>query len=662
MKKSRLLENLKSNWPFLPLAAVTMALCAYGSLKPVAKGLWAVPAVLAGVAVLFLPHLFSWRDVSKTVKQRCALLSSAVSVLAGWDLYVCGTLPDAFARVLAENTEWKKPVSVLFAVLLGVAMFFTVFLLLVRCPNRCKCQFPAPSGSAELSRKREDVFLLLYCALTACIILTLCTKSSVLYPFNDWVDANCFFTVGKSVANGKVPYRDIYEQKGPWLYFLHAVCYRLSETTFFGVYLLELLAGAAFLFFAAKLMRLYRAKGVYVLLPFLAAVVYASAAFCHGDSVEELCLPLFAAGLYIAERAFLEKRAVTLREWLMLGVLGGLVFWMKFNLVGFFVGLALVPLWRTLRQDGAKTLVKSVLCILTGALLPTIPVLVYFGSVDALQDLWTAYFYNNLFVYADSGDEALTAAVFLKRLFSRIGRNVSKNVLYAVPGFAAVLWYTATAEQGRRAHLLLCALFTVLFVYSGDVAYPYYSLVFAVFTVFAAVALGISIKRIFPKPVKRHWTAIPAVFALCLAAILAYCTSENVYLMDYTREELPQYRFAKIINSVENPTLLNYGFLDGGFYTAADIVPSERYFCRLNIRLTEMYVEQSMAVYRQNTDFVVTRSKPLQNEHYICVDTATMRFEGVNYTYYLYAAERVLPELAESGWYVNGNETAQIAL
>lgn len=653
MKNRRILENLKSNWPFLPLAAVTMALCAYGSLKTVAKGLWAVPAVLAVVAVLFLPRLFSWRDASKTVKQRCALLSAAVSVLAGWDLYMRGTIAVSFARAFPENAELQKPFSVLFAVLLGAAMFFTVFLLSVHCPNRCKCQFPAPSVPAELPRKKEEIFLLLYCALTAFIILTLCTKSSVLYPFNDWVDANCFFTVGKSVANGKVPYRDIYEQKGPWLYFLHAACYRLSETTFFGVYLMELLAGAVFLFFAAKLMRLYRAKGVYVLLPLLAAVVYASHAFCHGDSVEELCLPLFAAGLYIAERAFFEKRTVTLRGWLMMGVLGGLVFWMKFNLAGFFVGLALVPLWRTLRQDGVKTLVKSVLCILTGVLLPTIPVVVYFGSVDALQDLWEAYFYNNLFIYADNGDETLTAAAFFQRLFSRIGHNVSKNVLYAVPGFAAVFWYTATAEKGRRAHLLLCALFTVVFVYSGEVAYPYYSLAFAVFAVFAAVALGVCARCIFrnpvKQPVKRIFTVISAVFALCVASVLAFCTSENVYLMGYTREALPQYRFAKIINSVENPTLLNYGFLDGGFYTAADIVPSERYFCRLNIRLSEMYLEQSMAVYHQKTDFVVTRSKPLKNEKYVCVDTATMRFEGADYTYYLYAAERVLPELAASG-------------
>lgn len=495
----------------------------------------------------------------------------------------------------------------------------------------------------------KNLRTLLFCFLTAFAVLTVCTKSSFLYPLNDWVDANCFFTVGKAIARGKVLYRDIYEQKGPWLYFLHAICYRISAKSFFGVYLLELSAGTAFLYFTAKLMQLYRARGTYVLLPLLAAAVYASYAFCHGDSVEELCLPLFAAGLYLCERAFCENRTLTLREWTALGVLGGLVFWMKFSLVGFFVGLALVPLWKTIRRDGVGELLKDVLCIFVGVFLPSIPVLVYFASAKAFPSLWEAYFYNNLFIYAGSGKETLTAAALLKRYYSRITRYIRKNWLYAVPGLAAVLWYTVTAK-GRRAHLGICTLFTVLFVYAGNVAYPYYSLVFSVFTVFAAVALGKGFSRIYKAPVKRWLTVCTAVLALCSAGLLSLYTSSNVYLMQYEKADLPQYKFAKIINSVKNPTLMNYGFLDGGFYMTTGLVPENRYFCRLNINLPEMVVEQSMTVYREQVDFVVTRGKPLgDGTHYICVGTATLPLEGVEFTYYLYAAEHILPALSESG-------------
>ena len=60
------------------------------------------------------------------------------------------------------------------------------------------------------------------CLLAAFVAITLMSECSFLYPINDWNDAQCFFTVGRTISSGKVLYRDIYEQKGPLLYFLHA--------------------------------------------------------------------------------------------------------------------------------------------------------------------------------------------------------------------------------------------------------------------------------------------------------------------------------------------------------------------------------------------------------------------------------------------------------
>ena len=53
--------------------------------------------------------------------------------------------------------------------------------------------------------------------LAAFVMILLCSKSSPLYPMNDWVDVNCFFTVGRGMLHGLVPYRDLYEQKGDLL-------------------------------------------------------------------------------------------------------------------------------------------------------------------------------------------------------------------------------------------------------------------------------------------------------------------------------------------------------------------------------------------------------------------------------------------------------------
>ena len=57
------------------------------------------------------------------------------------------------------------------------------------------------------------LFIIFFCFITSFLILLICSKSSPLYPFNDWVDANAFFTMGKGLFNGKVLYKDLFEQK-----------------------------------------------------------------------------------------------------------------------------------------------------------------------------------------------------------------------------------------------------------------------------------------------------------------------------------------------------------------------------------------------------------------------------------------------------------------
>jgi len=49
-------------------------------------------------------------------------------------------------------------------------------------------------------------------------------------------------------------------------------------------------------------------------------------------------------------------------------------------------------------------------------------------------------------------------------------------------------------------------------------------------------------------------------------------------MLEFKKEDLVQFKYASIINQKKDATLLNYGTLDGGFYSAADIVPNIRFF------------------------------------------------------------------------------------
>lgn len=100
--------------------------------------------------------------------------------------------------------------------------------------------------SDYLDNKKIIIAILLVASI---FTLLICSKNSPLYPYNDWVDGNAFFTMGKGMFNGKVPYKDLFEQKGPLLYLIYGIGYLISHDTFLGVYLLEVISYTIFGYF-----------------------------------------------------------------------------------------------------------------------------------------------------------------------------------------------------------------------------------------------------------------------------------------------------------------------------------------------------------------------------------------------------------------------------
>ena len=179
-----------------------------------------------------------------------------------------------------------------------------------------------------------------YLLLSAFAILFVASRSSLLYPCNDWNDANSYFSVGKGLFHGKVPYRDIFDQKGMYLYFFYGLAYLLSHTTFAGVFVLELVLAAADLLSIYRILSLYLKKDLALLLsPLPLAAAFASNSFYYGGSAEEICLPFLLAGFYLILRYFKEEypeKAMDGKTLLFGGLLAGMVANIKFTVLGFF--------------------------------------------------------------------------------------------------------------------------------------------------------------------------------------------------------------------------------------------------------------------------------------------------------------------------------------
>ena len=184
----------------------------------------------------------------------------------------------------------------------------------------------------KTTTKRSNLRLFLYSLAVSAVFLLLLSKNSPLYPFNDWVDVHCFFTVGKSILDGLVPYRDLYEQKGPVLYFLFAAAAAVSRDSFLGVWLLETLFFSLFLYFSGKcaLVHLGNGRAVYAILLLLAPATMLCTAFLYGGGAEELCLWTLSYSLYKFDLAFQKKRLLHTGEAFSIGLCAAFCLYIKF--------------------------------------------------------------------------------------------------------------------------------------------------------------------------------------------------------------------------------------------------------------------------------------------------------------------------------------------
>ena len=444
--------------------------------------------------------------------------------------------------------------------------------------------------------KKERNIALAVCAVLAALILLLTSQSSPLYPINLWGDANCLFTVGRVMKDGGVLYRDIYEQKGPLLYLIHALAACLSDTSFWGVYIMEALAMTVALYAAYRLMRLRAGMGFSLGAAAFFGTAFASCtAFIRGDSAEEFCLPLLMAALAIAYAEY-GRRAKPMRtkRLLVCGALAGCVAAIKYTLLGAMVGLCIVEGVLALREGGVRRALKSAGVFLCGMAIPILPWMVYFTVNGALSDAYTAYLYNNIFLY--SGE----AATWGQKLYDG-ACALRDNALWVVP---AALGMAALAfDRGETRVVRLCvwamAAFQFATVFLIGRVWAYSLLALAPFFPVGCMQLHRALKKAGSLRWRKGLTA-----AICAAGkARTYFATPNAFLRGQKLETLAQGRLAAYVE--EGASLLQYNHLDDGLYLTTHTVPQEKYFVRLNVHLDEMRSELDRAVREAVPDYVL---------------------------------------------------------
>lgn len=497
---------------------------------------------------------------------------------------------------------------------------------------------------------RTALSMIIYCAVVSSVFLFLTSMNSPLFPLNTWVDENCFFSVGKALTQGQVLYADIYEQKGVLLYFLYAGAAVISSTTFIGVFILEIIAMTITLYYAAKIIHLFipGSFAPLVLTPIFAVVLLTAPSYALGGSSEEICLPFIEIALFHLLDYFFGSKRYEPKIAFVDGCLAACVVWVKFSMVGFFLGSFLVIAASLIIHRNGKAFARGAGAIVLGAFAATLPWIVYFGLQGLIQEWIHGYFYLNIFTYQESLGFIERLVSFKGHLLSAFSTNAQFMVMSAI-GIVLCLFMgkksSCNARALARVSTLLPAVLLAFGIYFGSRAHPYYAFILAAFAPLGLAAIYSGIQHVSQTSLSLSAKKVTLAAVIICSLTFGYYGANCHAYRTIEKKDFPQFQFAEIMKQSENPTLLNYGFLDGGFYFAADIVPSCKYFCTLNNAIPDMIEEQKNYLTGRKVEYVVAsqNTDTLLTSNYDLIATSTLHKQTLSFhppepdlTYYLY--------------------------
>lgn len=475
-------------------------------------------------------------------------------------------------------------------------------------------------------QKSQD-FEKMYVFVVAVIVLLFCSQCSPLYVTNQWADANIYFTIGRSILEGKVPYVDLYDHKGPIIYFLHAIAAFVSNKSFIGVWLLEIVCAYIFLYYAYKSTELFIKENVWIVVPLTSLIIYTSNTFCAGDSAEELCLPLLMYCLYVGMKVILGENLPNRRESVAVGVCFGYVFWLKFTMAGFFVGFFLFFLIYSINIKKFQYFLYNFAMACFGFLGIGALVFLYFYINDGLDDLFKVYFIDNLFSYNKASN------FDLKNILSNIKNGLfSLTYYYHIGLFFIFLGWHYLLNYEKKSLVIFnisCFLFLFLSSFGGGRTYNYYSFIFSTFMPLGMCMLCMLLKD---RDIFKRNITVMASLLLCFSA--AFFSGNKIY-MGSNRETYFLEPYAKIISQKKTATLINYNVMDLGLYNYCSIIPQYKYFSLTNIRHSQMTEGIEKYILEEKVDYIFTLQK-YNFPGYKCVYTQDYNEAGRVYPLCLY--------------------------
>lgn len=495
----------------------------------------------------------------------------------------------------------------------------------------------------------------LFWLITSLILMLLCAGfTSPLYPHYTGRDSSTFLVLARGILDGRIPYIDLFDHKGPVFYWMEAIGYFFGGRT--GVFFLECILLLCDLYFINRISSLLYANCTIAAIAFFSTFFYL---FQHGNLTEEFCMPLILAGLFF-ELKFLLSREKKHPPGIayIYGLLLGLIALIRLNNAVSICAMLLCIIVILIHDRQRTNLLANILAGILGLATVTVPVCFYFYRQGALYDMLYGTFLLNL-LYA----KYITHYPILSSAFLYFMKLLVPGV-YAF----AVFWEKWRAERSRAYAALLfsTALTYGMLVYTN--AYMHYFMLGIPLLTIAAAAQSpkapsgtpMNIRMIVRRrqDTQDRWKNVLSIFLggitagyILLSAYSACAPIYKTYLTDIAYDEYQQTQTGMaVIPENERGAVIAFDTVSD-FYCHAGILPCYRYFTLqkwLSTEKVNVYQEFMLYLIKERPLWVVIRTgdnDKILNE--ILTLLYSCRYSDDKYSYYRYTDPVITPQTAD---------------
>lgn len=240
-----------------------------------------------------------------------------------------------------------------------------------------------------MKKKTMEIILFIY----SVIIRLLCSYNAPFYGEESINSDNAiFYMIGRALLQGKVLYKDIFDHKPPYIYFLNSIC-AIFSWHHIGLFVVDVIVTFIIMLFTYKISKLFTENKLTQLLSiiftgFILNFDQISNGMCRTETIS---IALLLPCIYIFFKYFVSENKFEYKNMFLIGILSGITFMFSLKSPVILVPFAFVTLFIHIKNKKYKEVVLLFISGFLGVIISMLPAFIYIiynGCInDAIKDL-----------------------------------------------------------------------------------------------------------------------------------------------------------------------------------------------------------------------------------------------------------------------------------